>query len=105
METAVQRLMKDRMRESALEVKLRIAPGVVGQKKVAFAPEQCADGAVADRGGKTTAPVGFHSTLVGGMELLVHHDDADVEMVVRDDMADFGRDRLNDGVEIELPGE
>jgi hypothetical protein len=37
--------------------------------------------------------------------LLVHEHDTDIEMVMRDHMADFCGDSLDDGVKVKLAGE
>ncbi|MNE10391.1 hypothetical protein D3C80_1031070 [compost metagenome] len=48
------------------------------------------------------APGGIQSALIGNMVFSIQHLDADVEMIMRDDMADLVRHRLDDRIEIEL---
>ena len=51
------------------------------------------------------SPGGLHAGLVGGVIVAVFQEHTDVEMVVRNDMRDFGRHRTDGRTEVELPGE
>ena len=64
-----------------------------------------ADRAAGDQRRRTVAPVGLDPAFIGGVVFAIERDDADIHVVMRDDLADFGGHGADGRMKIKLPGQ
>ncbi len=92
MQPAAQGLFDDRPFEGALKVKPRIVDRIVRQQIIYFPPEKAAYRTVDDRRRGGVSPSGVHAGFVRRVIVAVHDQNAHVQMVVRNDVRNLGRD-------------
>ena len=79
-------VLENRPGEGIFEMKPVVHPGIRRDHLVDLAPQQRPDRTVADRRWRMLAPGGVEARFIGGVILAVDHSDADIEMVVGNDM-------------------
>ena len=104
MQPRAQAMVKDRRVKGAFKAEPQVRHRVVGQDIVNLAHQQRTDRAVDHRTQRKLPPGGVDPGLIGGMEPPVALHDAHVEVVMRHDRRDLGRDRADRRAEVELPG-
>jgi hypothetical protein len=102
-DAGAQRVVVDWPGEGAGEVEAGVGRRVLGQDVVDLAHEERPDRALRHGRVGRGAPRRVDPGLVGGVDLAVVADDADVEMVVGDDLGHLGRDSADGRQEVELP--
>ena len=104
MQAAAKIALEDRYRISPFVVEAQVVSGVAGDHRIDFTIEKRSDGTVGYWRRRIASPAGFERAFMRGMVFTIQHDDADIHVIMGDDLANFGRDSADDGMEIKLTG-
>ena len=99
---AAQPVIKNGFVRRMIRRKTRIVTGIVGQDMIHLAHQQRADRAVGNRGVGQVAPIRINAILVSRVKPPVDTHNADVQMIMRHDLGDFGGNRSDGRPKIKL---
>ncbi|EKD59515.1 MAG: hypothetical protein ACD_54C01311G0002 [uncultured bacterium] len=103
MDAGAQAVVMDRFVKSTGKLKPRVGAGIFGQDMIHRALQQRPDRAVGNRRVRLFAPVCLDPAFIGGVKLPVRPQNAHIQMIMRQNLRDFCRHRLNGRAEIQLP--
>lgn len=103
MQPRPQAMVKDRPMPRPRRIEPGVRAGVGGQHVIDLAHQERPDRAVCHRAQGIPAPPGLDAAFIGCVEPPVALQDADVQMVMRQDLCHLGCHRLDGRAEIQLP--